>query len=78
MEGEAEVSLSLGFMNTSWNHCWNIVVVENLQESVLGADFIENRYSKSRGVTDNRLHTGYPLQPVIAKCAVNLPARHQK
>ena len=91
IKGEAEVSLCLGSLKTSWN----FLVADNLQESVLGADFIENHHSESWGIADNKLRLDgleIPLvdinsirhvkedihsQPVIAKCTVNLPARHQ-
>ena len=31
------------------------MIVDNLNESVLGADFIESHYTKSWGITDNKL-----------------------
>ena len=70
------------------------MVVDNLNESVLGADFIESYYTKSWRITDNKLwldELPIPLtstknvrmvskenhSPVVAKCTVELPARHQ-
>ena len=87
---ETDVNLSLGALAT----IWKFLVVDNLNESVLGADFIESHYTKSWGITDNKLwldELPIPLtstknvrmvskenhSPVVAKCTVELPARHQ-
>ena len=90
IQGEADVNLNLGPLNTSWK----FLVTDNLSESVLGADFIESHHTTSWGIADNKLwldDMGIPLKgiknncmvredshsQVIAKCTVNLPARHQ-
>jgi hypothetical protein len=41
IQGETDVNLSLGSLKTSWK----FLVVDNLKESVLGADFIESHYT---------------------------------
>jgi hypothetical protein len=90
IQGETDVNLSLGSLKTSWK----FLVVDNLKESVLGADFIESHYTTSWGIADNKLwldDVGIPLMgiknvgmvrdnkhsPIVAKCTVELPARHQ-
>jgi hypothetical protein len=89
IQGETDVNLSLGSLKTSWK----FLVVDNLKESVLGADFIERHYTTSWGTADNKLwlDVGIPLMgiknvgmvrddnhsPVVAKCTVELPARHK-
>ena len=90
IRGETDVILSLETLATNWK----FLVVDNLDESVLGADFIESHYTKSWGITDNKLwldELPIPLtstknvrmvskenhSPVVAKCTVELPARHQ-
>lgn len=90
IQGETEVFLKLGNLETSWK----FLVVDNLKESVLGADFIENHHKDSWGIANNKFwldNVGIPLtelhtvrvlkedshSPVIAKCTVELPARHQ-
>lgn len=90
IQGEANVNLSLGPLKTSWK----FLVVDNLKEPVLGADFIESHYTNSWGIADNKLwldDVEIPLMgiknvgmvrddnhsPVVAKCTVELPARHQ-
>ena len=51
IRGETDVNLSLGALATNWK----FLVVNNLNESVLGADFIESHYTNSWGITDNKL-----------------------
>ena len=46
--GEAEVTLELGGAQTKWN----FLVVDDLRESVLGADFIESHHESSWGIRD--------------------------
>ena len=41
IQGETDVNLSLGSLKTSWK----FLVVDNLKESVLVADFIESHYT---------------------------------
>ena len=89
IRGETDVNLSLGTLSTNWR----FLVVDGLNESVLGADFIESHYTTSWGITDNKLwldDVAIPLastrnvhmaseenySPVVAKCTVELPARH--
>ena len=89
IRGETDVNLSLGTLSTNWK----FLVVDGLNESVLGADFIESHYTTSWGITDNKLwldDVAIPLastrnvhmvseenySPVVAKCTVELPARH--
>ena len=48
IKGEAEVVLKMGSLNTTWK----FLVVENLTESVIGADFIEKHHNDSWGVKD--------------------------
>ena len=45
IKGEAEVVLKMGSLNTTWK----FLVVENLAESVIGADFIEKHHNDSWG-----------------------------
>ena len=45
------MNLNLGALETNWK----FLVLDNLNESVLGEDFIERHYTKSRGITDNKL-----------------------
>ena len=90
VRGEAEVVLELGDVRTQWK----FLVVDNLRESVLGADFIESHHESSWGIRDGALWLDdwkIPLvdhrkcsnvmvenySPVIARCTVELPARHQ-
>ncbi|CAB4021070.1 Hypothetical predicted protein [Paramuricea clavata] len=87
IQGETDVNLSLGSLETSWK----FLVVDNLKESDLGADFIESHYTTSWGISDNKLwldDVAIPLMgiknvgmvrddnhsPVVAKCTVELPA----
>ena len=82
--------LELGVVRTQWK----FLVVDNLRESVLGADFIESHHESSWGIRDGALWLDdwkIPLvdhrkcsnvmvenySPVIARCTVELPARHQ-
>ena len=91
--GEAEVIVNLGTVETKWK----FLVVDNLLENVLGADFIEGNHSSSWGIHENAfwldarripLVTSRNAQrcnrvkaekysPVVARCTVELPARHQ-
>jgi hypothetical protein len=48
---ETEVSLNLGSLNTTCK----FLVVENMTESVLGADFIAEHHKGSRGFKNNKL-----------------------
>ena len=85
VKGETEVSLNLGSLNTTWK----FLVVENMTESVLGADFIAEHHKGSWGfkiydiaiplidTQQVRIVKGDNSCPVIAKCTVELPARHQ-
>lgn len=73
---------------------WRFLIIENLTDSVLGADFIDCHHSESWGIKNNKLYldeVGIPLvtsptcgaihrdtyAPVVARCTVELPARHQ-
>jgi hypothetical protein len=87
VKGETEVSLNLGSLNTTWK----FLVVENITESVLGADFIAEHHKGSWGYKNKlrfddiaiplidtqqvRIVKGDNSCPVIAKCTVELPAR---
>ena len=51
IKGETEVSLRLGNLSTNWK----FLVVENLSESVLGADFIAEHHKDSWGFKGNKL-----------------------
>jgi hypothetical protein len=90
VKGETELSLNLGRLNTTWK----FLFVENMTESVLGADFIAEHHKGSWAFKNNKLwfdDIAIPLIdtqqvrivkgdnscPVIAKCTVELPARHQ-
>ena len=83
-------SVELGGVLTQWK----FLVVDNLRESVLGADFIESHHESSWGIRDGALwlddwkiplvdhrKCGHVLienySPVITRCTVELPARHQ-
>ena len=57
IRGETDVSLSLGALETNWK----FLVVDNLNESVLGADFIESHYTKSweSSKSSRRIPFGY-------------------
>ena len=84
------MSFSIGSLETKWK----FLVVDNLNESVLGADFIESHHTTSWGISGDNLwldDLGIPLTntknvlmvseqnhlPVVAKCTVELPPRHQ-
>jgi len=74
---------------------WKFLAVDNLRESVLGADFIESHHKSSWQIRDGALwlddwkihlvdhrkcssalvENNY--SPVVARCTVELPARHQ-
>ena len=90
VRGEAEVALELGGLQSRWK----FLVVDNLGESVLGADFIESHHKSSWGIRDGSLWLDdwkVPLvdhricsnvlvenySPVVARCTVELPTRHQ-
>ena len=51
VRGEAEVALELGRVQTKWK----FLVVDNLRESVLGADFIKSHHKSSCGIPDDAL-----------------------
>ena len=58
------MNLNLGALETNWK----FLVLDNLNESVLGEDFIERHYTKSRGITDNKYGLmSYHLQAI--KCS---------
>ena len=84
------MSFRIGSLETKWK----FLVVDNLNESVLGADFIESHHTTSWGISGDKLwldDLGIPLTgtknvrkvseqnhlPVVAKCTVELPPRHQ-
>ena len=84
------MSFSIGSLETKWK----FLVVDNLNESVLGANFIESHHTTSWGISGDKLWLddfGIPLTgtknvrmvseqnhlPVVAKCTVELPPRHQ-
>ncbi|KAJ7365130.1 hypothetical protein OS493_007779 [Desmophyllum pertusum] len=90
VRGKAVVELKLGDVQTQWT----FLVVDDLKESVLGADFIDSHHESSWGVRDGALWLDdwkTPLinprkcskvlvddySPVVARCTVELPARHQ-
>lgn len=90
IRGEAEVALELGGLQCQWK----FLVVDDLRESVLGADFIESHHKSSWGIRDGSLWLDdwkVPLadrpkcrnvlvenySPVVARCTLELPARHQ-
>ena len=90
VRGETEVALELGGVLTQWK----FLVVDNLRESVLGADFIESHHTSSWGIWDGALWLDDWKTPlvdyrkcghvvienyshVVARCTVELPARHQ-
>ncbi|CAB4040862.1 Hypothetical predicted protein, partial [Paramuricea clavata] len=64
IQGETDdVNLSLGSLKSRWK----FLVVDNLKESVLGADFIESHYTTSWGIADNKLwldDAGIPLMGI--------------
>ena len=49
--GEVEVRLELGGAQTKWN----FLVVDDLRDSVLGADFIESHHESSWGICNGAL-----------------------
>ena len=70
IRGETEVNPRLGALETNWK----FLVVDNLNESVLGADFIENHYTKSWGITSNKLwldELAIPLTSTKTVCMVS-------
>ena len=90
VRGEAEVPLELGGVLTQWK----FLLVDNLRESVFGADFIERHHKSSWEIKDGALWLDdweIPLvdhrkcghvvienySPGVARCTVELPARHQ-
>lgn len=69
IQGETEVALCLGTLHTSLN----FLVVDNLRESVLGADFIESHHKNSWGIADNKFwldNVGIPLTGSRNVCMV--------
>ncbi len=51
IRGETEVSFSTGSLETKWK----FLVVDNLNESILGADFIESHHTTSWDIADDKL-----------------------
>ena len=51
VQGETEVLLNMESLNTTWK----FLVVENITESVLGADFIAGHHKSSWGFKNNQL-----------------------
>ena len=64
VRGEAEVTLELGGAQTKWN----FLVVDDLRESVLGADFIESHHESSWGIRDGALWLDDWKIPLVNHC----------
>ena len=67
VKGETNVYLSFGqFQNT-----WKFLVVENVSQSVLGADFIDSHHIESWGISNGKLWLDETEIPLIveSKCA---------
>ena len=64
VRGEAEVTLELGGVQTKWN----FLVVDDLRESVLGADFIESHHESSWGIRDGVLWLDDWKIPLVNHC----------
>ena len=67
VRGEAEVRLELGGAQTKWN----FLVVDDLRESVLGADFIESHHESSWGIHDGTLWLDDWKMPLVDHCKCN-------
>lgn len=68
VKGETNVYLSFGqFQNT-----WKFLVVENVSQSVLGADFINSHHDESWGMSNGKLWLDKLEIPLIVenKCTV--------